>query len=161
MKYVLLARPSSLIVNDMKNLITSTGCQPTPLASIDEFDNYEADQVAAVVISTALSSKVKDKYWEVIKRSLIHYPYIPIFLASYSSVKSTKIVANKRLEENGIDMELVSLDEMKVQAFDSNKQILILTQGEISNQVLFPSILDKVNSILQKTTVSLSASERK
>ena len=58
MKYVLLARPSSLIVNDMQKLISATGCEPKPLSSIDEFENYNSDDVAGIVISTLLLHKL-------------------------------------------------------------------------------------------------------
>lgn len=154
MKYVLLARPSSLIVNDMKKLISSTGCQPKPLNSIDEFKNYGSDEVAAIVISTALSSKVKDKYWEVTQSSLTSFPGKPIFLASYSSVRSTKIVAGKRLKEHGIELELLSLDDLKSKAFNATSHILLLTQAEISNDELFPSILEKVNGLIKNESFS-------
>ena len=148
MRKVLLARPSSLIVNDMKHLIESTGCEPTPLTSLEELANFESAEVAAIVISTALSSKVKDKYWDVIQRSASAFPGKPIFLASYSSVRSTKITASQRLKDHGIGHELVSLEELDQIVFDNDKHMLILTQKEISDESKFPAILNCVKKLL-------------
>lgn len=154
MKYVLLARPSSLIVNDMQKLISATGCEPKPLSSVDEFEEYNAEDVAGIVISTALSSKVKDKYWDVVKKSLARFPGKPIFLASYSSVKSTVIIAGKRLEENNIPLEMVSIDDTKPGSFDPLGQLVILTQKEISDDVKFPDVLHVVKSLLRGKVLS-------
>ena len=148
MKYVLLARPSSLIVKDMKHLISSAGCKPVPLSSTEEFQNYSEKDVAGIVVSTALSSKVSEKYWEVVSKAAEHYAEKPLFLASYSSVKTTKITANQRLGENGIEHELVSLEEAEEAAFNPKKQILILTQKEISDEERFPKILHCVKKVL-------------
>ena len=148
MKYVLLARPSSLIVKDMRHLISSTGLEPRPMRSLQEFDNYDETDVAGIVISTALSSVVKDKYWDVIKKSMEHFPTKPIFLASYSSVRNTKITAGQRMKESKIPMQLLSLDEAKAELFDQEKHVLILTQKEISDQKKFSSIKSIVSGIL-------------
>ncbi len=149
MKYVLLARPSSLIVKDMKQLISSSGCEPQPLRSLSEFKNYSSHEVAGIVISTALSSVVSDKYWDVIKKSILSFPDKPIFLASYSSVRNTKITAGQRIKEHNISMELLSLEETKTRDFSQKKHILILTQKEISDKMKFPAIKDMVTEILQ------------
>ena len=148
MKYVLLARPSSLIVKDMRHLISSTGLEPKPMRSLQEFENYNEADVAGIVISTALSSAVKDKYWDVIIKSMEHFPKKPIFLASYSSVKNTKITACQRMKESNISRQLLSLDEAKAEPFDQEKHILILTQKEISDRIKFDSIKKVVSDIL-------------
>ena len=152
MRKALLARPSSLIVNDMKHLIESTGCEPTPLTSLTELADFESDDVAGILISTAPSSKVKDKYWDVIQQSASVFPGKPIFLASYSTVRSTKITASQRLKDHGISHELVSLEELDNIHFSNNAHMLILTQKEISNESKFPSILNCVKKLLNGPT---------
>lgn len=147
MKHVLLARPSSLIVNDMKKLMTATGMQPTPLASLEDIDTYSEDKIGGIVVSTALSSPVKEKYWEVIAKVIAFFPSRPIFLASYASVKSTKITAASRFKEYNIDRNLVCLDEVSA-SFSSRKDVLILTQAEISDDSKFDQILTMIKSIL-------------
>jgi len=147
MKYVLLARPSSLIVSDMKKLMNATGLQPTPLASLEELKNYDEKQVGGVVISTALSSPVKEKYWEVIHEVILKFPNCPIFLASYATVKSTFITAEARFKEFNIGHRLVCLDQVD-ESFSNNKDILILTQAEISDDSKFDGILKTIKRIL-------------
>lgn len=147
MKHVLLARPSSLIVNDMKKLMTATGMQPTPLGSLDDIDTYSEDSIGGIVVSTALSSPVKEKYWEVIAKVIAIFPSRPIFLASYASVKSTKITAESRFKEYNIGRNLVCLDEVN-ENFTSQNDILILTQAEISDGSKFDHILLIIKRIL-------------
>ena len=147
MKNVLLARPSSLIVNDMKKLMTATGMQPTPLASLADLNSYSEDSIGGVVISTALSSPVKEKYWEVIQSVIATFPNRPIFLASYASVKSTKVTAGSRFKEFDIQRSLVALDEVS-EDFSNQGDVLILTQGEISDDSRFDQILKVIKRIL-------------
>lgn len=154
MKKVILARPSSLIVKDMKKLVSSIGFEAMPIAKISQLTEVNQEEVAAVVISTALTSTVKEKYPEVIQRSAAIFPGKPIFLASYATVRSTKITAGAHISGFGLHYELLSLEEAKNVSFDSNKQILILTQKEISNPTTFPAICELVKSIM-KSPVSL------
>ncbi|MEO9869706.1 hypothetical protein [Ekhidna sp.] len=132
----------------MRKLISSTGCEPKPLAGIEELANFSPEDVAGIVISTALSSTVKEKYWEVIKKAMQIFPDKPIFLASYSSVRSTKITAGTHIQQYEIPFELVSLDEVKLESFERKSNILILTQKEISDDSKFESILKVVKGIL-------------
>ncbi len=147
MKHVLLARPSSLIVNDMKKLMTATGMTPTPLKSLEHLVNYEESEIGGIVISTALSSPVKEKYWEVISKVIERFPSRPIFLASYASVKSTQITASARFKEFSIARNLTCLD-MVDDRFNSSQDVLILTQSEISDDSRFDKILMIIKRIL-------------
>ena len=147
MREILLARPSSLIVNDMKKLMNAAGVQATPLQSLADLVNYFESNIAGIVVSTALSSPVKEKYWEVILRVVKQFPKKPIFLASYASVKSTKVTAAARFSEFAIERKLVSIEEVDSN-FSSEKDILILTQSEISDPSQFEKILAIVKRII-------------
>lgn len=148
MKKIILARPSSLIVTDMKTLMTATGYEAYPIGALSELTVINQSEVAGIVISTALSSTVKEKYWEVIQRSVALFPGKPIFLASYATVRSTKITAGSHIGKAGLDYELLSIDEAKTTSFDPSKHILILTQKEISNVLEFSSICELVKKVL-------------
>ena len=152
MKYMLLARPSALIVNDMKRLVSKTGLEPQPLTSTDQFHDYDESDVGGIVISTALSSKVNEKYWEVIEKAVSYFPGKPIFLASFSTVESTKLTAGNRLKEHGISLELISIEEAQANSLNSN-QILILTQKEISDMSKLPLITKLLKSILTERKI--------
>lgn len=153
MKKVILARPSSLIVKDMKKLIASSGFEASPINELKELTQINQDEVAGIVISTALSSTVKAKYWEVIKRSIALFPGKPIFLASYATARSAKITAGSHIEEVGNGYELLSIEEAQKLAFDPEKHILILTQKEISDPVAFPSISELIKKVMKATIV--------
>lgn len=148
MKKVILARPSSLIVTDMRKLVSATGFEAMPIGDINELTKIGQDEVGGVVISTALSSTVKEKYWEVIKRSVALFPRKPIFLASYATVRSTKITAGAHIKNAGLDFNLLSIDEVKSSSFDADKDILILTQKEISDTVAFTTICELMKRLL-------------
>lgn len=154
MKKVILARPSSLIVKDMKKLIASTEFDATPITELAELSRIDPEDVGGIVISTALSSTVKEKYWEVIQRSVALFPGKPIFLASYASVRSTKITAGAHVKSAGLDYELVSIEETKPGSFNASKQILILTQKEISNPMMFNSISDLIKLTLMSSVTT-------
>ncbi|MEO9482935.1 MAG: hypothetical protein ABJG47_05795 [Ekhidna sp.] len=154
MKKVILARPSSLIVTDMKKLVSATGFEAQPIGEIKELTRMNHKDVAGIVISTALSSTVKEKYGEVIKRSVALFPGKPIFLASYATARSTKITASSHIKNAGLDFELLAVEEAKSITFDANKQILILTQQEISDPVVFPSVCELMKSLLVTSTVT-------
>lgn len=154
MKKVILARPSSLIVTDMKKLISSSGFEAKPIGELKELTELFPADVAGIVISTALSSTVKEKYWEVIKQSATLFPGKPIFLASYATVRSTKITAGAHLKDMGHEYDLLSIDEAKAASFDCDKHILILTQKEISDPIAFPSIQELMKGLL-KSSVSV------
>ena len=147
MNHVLLARPSSLIVNDMKKLMSATGHLPTPIKAIEELDHYAESVISGIVVSTALSSPVKEKYWEVISEVIKRFPKKPIFLASYASVKSTIVTAKARFMEFNIQRRLVSLEEVNEQ-FSPEQDILILTQAEISDDARFEAILGIISRIM-------------
>ncbi len=151
MKKVILARPSSLIVSDMKKLVSSTGFEAMPIAEINELTHISQSEAAGIVISTALSSTVKEKYWEVVQRSAAIFPGKPIFLASYATIRSTKITAGAHIKNAGLDFELLSIEEAKSGSFDSNKQILILTQKEISDPIAFSSISELMKRLLMSS----------
>lgn len=147
MKYMLLARPSALIVNDMKRLVTKAGLEPQPLTSTDQFVKFDENDVGGIVISTALSSKVNEKYWEVIEKTRIHFPGKPIFLASFSTVEGTKLTAGNRLKEHGIELELKSIEDAQKDPLNQD-QILILTQKEISDMAKLPLITKLLKAIM-------------
>jgi len=152
MKYMLLARPSALILNDMKRLVKNVGLEPQPLTSTDQFHEYDDSDVGGIVISTALSSKVNEKYWEVIKKALAYFPGKPIFLASFSTVESTKLTAGNRLKEHDIDLELKSIEDVR-QSTLAEGEIMILTKKEIADMGKLPLITKLLKSILAERKI--------
>ncbi len=138
----------------MKKLISSSGFEANPLEDLSELTKINQNEVAGIVISTALSSTVKEKYWEVIKRSIALFPGKPIFLASYSTVRSTKITAGSHLKNLGTGYELLSIEEASKTSFDPNSHLLILTQKEISDPVAFPSICELMKRVMKGAVVA-------
>ncbi len=132
----------------MKKLIASTGFEASPIEELKELTHINQNDVAGIVVSTALSSTVKEKYWEVIKRAIGLFPGKPIFLASYATPRSAKITAGAHLRDIGNGYDLLSIDEAQKMSFDPFNQILILTQKEISDTVSFASIRDMMKRIL-------------
>ncbi|WP_436514502.1 hypothetical protein [Ekhidna sp. To15] len=135
----------------MKKLVSSTGFEAMPITEINELTSIDEDEVAGIVISTALSSTVKEKYWEVVQRSAAIFPGKSIFLASYATVRSAKITAGAHIKNAGLDYELLSIEEAKSGSFDANNQILILTQKEISDPVAFSSISELIKRLLMSS----------
>ncbi len=137
----------------MKKLISSSGFEANPIEDLSQLTKINQNEVAGIVISTALSSTVKEKYWEVIKRSIALFPDKPIFLASYATVRSTKITAGSHLKDLGNGYELLSIEEARAVTFDPNSHLLILTQKEISDPVAFPSICELMKRVMKAAIV--------
>ncbi|WP_109833286.1 hypothetical protein [Reichenbachiella versicolor] len=132
----------------MKKLISSANCDPIPLSSINQLSEFETESIAGIVISTALSSPVKNKYWEVLQNSIEQFPGKPIFLASFASVRSSKVTISAALKKNNIDFDVLSCEEVS-HGFDTNKEIVLLTQGEISDAEKFHRVSELVKAVLR------------
>lgn len=138
----------------MKKLVSSTGFKAEPITKIKELKSINQDEVAGIVISTTLSSSVKEKYWEVIKLSASLFPDKPIFLASYATERSTRITATSHFKEASLDYDLLSINEAKSIPFNTDKQILILTQKEISDPIAFRPICELMKRLLMSSTLT-------
>lgn len=138
MRKILLARPSSLIVENMKKLMVGLNFTPVPLMSIEELDDHHPSEVAGIVISTALSSTVKCSYTEVIDRTKVLFRHKPCFLASYASVERTKKIVHARLQQLNQPLRAISIAEAAhLSMVDFFQTIIIITNDEIKEEPAF------------------------
>ncbi len=150
MKYFLLARPSALIVQHMKALVQSAGYEPLPLTNLREVEKTEKSEIAAVVVSTALSSPVKESFAQVIDYCWRFLGPRPIFLASYADLRRTKIIAGSKFRDFGMQVDILGLEETRDLAeFDYRRQVFVITQKEIANSQQMPIALVAVKKIVQ------------
>ncbi|MFY0601122.1 MAG: hypothetical protein JXR03_15705 [Cyclobacteriaceae bacterium] len=149
-RIVLLARPSSLLIENMKRLMESASLSPEPLRSLEKMGEYNQENLAAIVISTAISSPVKESYCEVVERSKELFSGTPIFLASYANIRRTKLIAETKFKERGIKFELISTAEAKgLNVFDARKTIVIITKEDLEDEEKFLQTVDLVKKVVQ------------
>ena len=148
-KRVLLARPSSLIVSDMKRLMGDANVEPVPLTSLDDLTSTDSAEVAGIVISTALTSSVKESYCRVLEIAMRVHPGIPVFIASFTNIKRTLIIVKSHLKEANLDMDVLTLSEAQAKGdIDYFKEVTIITREEISDPQLYPGTLSVVSDML-------------
>lgn len=157
MRYFLLARPSALIVEKMKNLVTSVGASPIPIKDLREVDTQNKAAIEAIVVSTALSSPVRESYTEVIDHCWKSLGKRPTFLASYADLRRTKLIASSKFKSYGFDVALLGLEEaMKMEEEHDKDPVFIITHDEIANPSSFPMALTALKTILRKYEAIIS-----
>lgn len=148
MKKVILARPSSLMVNNMKKLMAEIKVTPIPLGSMEELGNLSKAGVVGVVVSTALTSTVKMTYPEVIEYFNREFPEIPIFIASFTNFKRTKIIVESTLEKNGVPLSVVSLNQARQSDhLDFKSTAIVITNEDISESAHIANTKNAIQGI--------------
>ncbi len=157
MNYFLLARPSALIVEKMKKLVKAVDATPLPIKNLDEINSQKADEVTAIVVSTALSSPVKETFTQVVDYCWKSVGKKPTFLATYADLRRTKIIAQSKFEAYGMEVTLLGLGE----ALDRKDEplinpVYIITHAEIANPDSFHQSAMALKTILDKHAVVTS-----
>lgn len=148
----LLAKPSGLIVEKMKKLVEALGSTPLPLKSLNEIKSYNTTEIEAIVVSTALSSPVKETFTQVINQCWKTLGNKPTFLASYADLRRTKIIASAKFQSCGMDVNLLGVSEvMDERAQPVKNPIFIITHDEIANPASFPVVLVALKRILKRS----------
>ncbi len=146
MKKVLLARPNSFIVKEMKRLVSDCGYLATPLGDLDELSEHDASEVGGVVISTALVSSVTADYGEVARVTLEKFPGVPVMLATLASYESIRPALELKFEQIGIDHELRSMSSAGAsEQFSAAEEMLVIQKSDISDEHLYSSTRQTVN----------------
>ncbi|MEM9324411.1 MAG: hypothetical protein AAGA85_02090 [Bacteroidota bacterium] len=148
MKRALLARPSSLIVENMRRFMTTLGLEPTRLNTADELHQYEADEVGCIVISTALSSTVKESYCEIVKKVRSTFPGKPIFIASFADIKRSKVIVRSKFKSGDCDIELLCMEEAARQVpLDFAAFCVLITNDEIKSDPALSESVKRFQSL--------------
>lgn len=98
-KKVLLARPHSFIVSEMRPFLERNGYQPVKLESMDDIHPGKLGTFSGAIISTAVVSSITAKPAEVLAALRKHYPALPVMFAGLTGFDSTlptlqRIVSN-------------------------------------------------------------------
>ncbi|MBL8911231.1 MAG: hypothetical protein JNM17_11105 [Archangium sp.] len=101
---VLLARPHDFVVVDMQRWVSALGYTPVRLSSVGELKEAVSTELAAIVISTAVSSSVKATVGEVLDAARAAHPSVPIVIASLSSLTSTQNGFRAELARHGLTL---------------------------------------------------------
>lgn len=88
-KRVLLARPHSFIVAEMRPFLERTGYQPTKLENIDDMYPGKLGQFNGAIISMAVVSTIAAKPAEVFSVLRKNYPTLPVVFAGLTDFQST------------------------------------------------------------------------
>ena len=88
-KKVLLARPHSFIVAEMRPFLERTGYQPSKLENIDDMYPGKLGQFNGAIISMAVVSTIAAKPAEVFAALRKSYPNLPVVFAGLTDFQST------------------------------------------------------------------------
>lgn len=148
MKNILLARPSQLLIKGMKRLVSDAFYTPKPLSDKDQLNIFH-EEVAGIVVSNSLSSQVKEDYRSVIKFMLSTYPGLPIFVASFTDMKRTKLIVNSQLKDAAMPMELLTLEEASERnQIDYTQSLTIITRYDFEDNDSYPMTLYRFKKLL-------------
>jgi len=149
MKKALLARPSSLIVQNMRRFMTTLGFEPTRLSSASELSSYDSQDVACIVISTALTSTVKESYCQIVMKVKDIFPGKPIFIASFADIKRSKVIVNAKFRDATCNMTLLSMEEAwQLGEVDFGTHCVLITNDEIKEEPKLTQSLKRLRSLL-------------
>lgn len=79
---VLLARPHPMIVTEMRRFLEENDYEPLPLSELLEKPREDPRAITGGVISTSLTSKVREPVEEVARRLREWYPDLPLVFAT-------------------------------------------------------------------------------
>ncbi|MFN4150294.1 MAG: hypothetical protein ACK4IX_05080 [Candidatus Sericytochromatia bacterium] len=137
---IVLARPHPKISEYMSNAIDNSGFIPYKIESEDSFENIDMTKVKGFVISTSISSSVKEKPVDLYIRLKNIYPHTPILFTTTGDkntigkvlslslklhLKNSDVIFSdienyKYLESKKIDFLLLSIND-----FTSNHKDII------------------------------------
>lgn len=87
---VLLARPHDFLVDSMRAWVGALQLEPVRLKSLDELASHAAAGVAAVVISAAVTSAVKESPGATLVAVRRLFPQTPVLVAGLASLTSAR-----------------------------------------------------------------------
>ena len=141
-KRIILARPNSFIINDMKHLLSDGYYIPTPIDHLSKLNQYSVSEISGVVISTAINSTIEEGYDMTVKEVINKYKTVPILLASLISLDKIRKTIKLKFDKIGLDFDLLSIeDAMKKSSIDPSKEIIVIEKQDIAYEYAFPKTL--------------------
>lgn len=133
---VLLARPHPMIVTEMRSFLDENGYEPLPLSNLAERPETQGRPIAAGVISTSLTSQVREPVEEVALRLREWYPDLPLVIATIAERQMiARAVARKLCDAVGT---VAVLDVLEVSPADarlgSPEHVLLLHRSDLSGE---------------------------
>lgn len=133
-KTVLLARPNLFIVKEMQKLMADCQFNPVKLETAEQLSGYSGVKLGGAVISTGLHSPVKKNFAEMVKLVHEQLPNTPILLASMIDFNSMKRSIELGLSQQGIDAQLLSIeDASKRTSIDTKKELVVIQKKDITD----------------------------
>lgn len=146
-KKILLARPNSFIVTEMKKFISACNYTATPIADVSEFNNYNPSEIGGIVISTALNSSIKEEYAEVVKLASERFNGIPILLASLIDFDRVNASVNYNLGKSDLQYDLLSISTAAEKTFvNSKSDLIVIEKDDLVNADKYDTTLKTIRS---------------
>lgn len=101
---VLLARPHDFVVEDMKKWLVELGVEPVRLSALAQLEAHAERDVAAVVVSTAVTSSVPATFGEALAACRRRFPRVPVVIAGLSAVASARAGFASDLGAHGLSL---------------------------------------------------------
>lgn len=137
---VLLARPSSFIVTDMKRLMTDMGFQPNPITKLADVQNLPLQEFAGAVVSIQINSTIPEDYKQVIVEIKRVHPTMPILLASL--VEFQDIAKGVKAKFEGTAFQFYGMQEAtRKMTFDPKNDIIAIQKADITDETRYKNTI--------------------
>lgn len=123
---VLLARPHPSIVGSMSRFLSDAGYEPRPLTSLEEMADWDAAGVAAVVVSTSVTSAIQGSFEQVVRQAVRLLPGVPLVFATVVEPIHARRVLSETLDAHGIPVLIHIVGEGRQLPAVSERQTLAL-----------------------------------
>lgn len=135
---IILARPNSLIVNEIKRLISELSGKAVPLGDLKDIGKIDYQEVAGIVISTAVNSVVSDPYIEVLKQVVVGLPGKPVFLTTLMEADILKRSLSVELRRSTLSFNFLSIEEaIAAKVLSPAKDVVIIRKKDLTDPDLF------------------------
>lgn len=144
---VLLARPHTFIVSDMKPFLEAAGFSVTKAEKAEELADLSYGHVGAV-ISLAVSSSMEASPEEVIKILRQVRPTLPLLFAALLPYAKMKASLERIGQQVGLNSQVLGLADLEVQgaAWGRPAGLLYLSREDLAGSVTRPQAIQAVRS---------------
>ena len=133
---VLLARPHPSIVGAMSRFLANAGYVPRSLTSLDELAKWNPKDVAAIVVSTSVSSAVQGSFDEVVRQAVTRLPGVPLVFATVVEAEHARRVLSDTLDARGIPVCIHTVGEQSRPASgpENGPAALLLNRHDLEDE---------------------------
>lgn len=135
-KTVIIARPHQMIVENVKTYLKRNNYSPFRLEALSDLNKLEAsDKIHGAIISTAVTSVVKESYQEVFIEVRNRYPNLPIIFTTIVNLEAMSELLKQSFIKVIPDINFFYLNEeaLRKNTFNPDKNFLLVDNKSLTD----------------------------